>query len=531
MLHTSVSATAPATPTPAPTAAPTVSADAVTADAGLLDQLLESTGDGVLRWDLVSGQIQYSRRWRMILGYEDHELTDVAELWRFLSHPDDLPRVDQMLREHLADFWPFSHGWRMRHRNGEWRWILWRATSLRDASGIPTLLLALCTDITDQMRAEERQKALVTAVPDLMLRLRIDGLVLDEKEAALAHPLPFAITIGQLLLGDRTGDGWVAQTIETVRLAVASGDVVSRELTAADGGTFLELRAVRSGADEAVCIIRDVTEQRVAARRRGELQAQVEALHLAERARLADELAIAVHIQGALLPKPALLENLEIACQMLPAAEVGGDYFAVRPSTEGAWLAIGDVSGHGLNAGIIMLMVQTTIASLVTEAPCASPAAILRAANRILYENICQRLGRTDFVTLTVLRYRADGRLSFAGAHEEILILRAADGRVDRVPTPGTWLGVLPELGPDVPESEEWLRPGDVMVLFTDGITEARDATGAQFGVDRLIAAVRRVSDSPVDVIRDHVLGEVERFGDGQDDDRSLMVARYLPPR
>ena len=497
---------------------------------GLLDGLIEGAGEGIFEWDIRSGRIWYSRRWKMLLGY-DEDLPDSPDLWRVLSHPDELAEVDKLLRDHLVDFWPFTHTWRMRHHNGDWRWILWRGASLRDPSGETTFMLALCTDITDHVGAEERQRALATAIPDLMLRLRVDGVVLDEKRAVVAPNLSFPIAVGARLDADGAAEEWVREAIEATRAAVETGAVVARALEAEHGTAFLELRAVRSGPDEAVCIIRDVTERSIAERRQHDLQVEVAAMHEAERKRLAGELAIAAHIQTSLLPTPSPIDNLEICWQMLPATEVGGDYFDVRACHHGAWLAIGDVSGHGLNAGIIMLMVQSAIASLVIEDPLADPSAVLRTANRVLYENIRGRLKTDDFITLTLLRYFSDGRLIFAGAHEDLLILRAADGRVDQVTTPGTWLGVMQNLGRHVEETEQRLRPGDLLVLYTDGITEARDDAGAQFGVGRLISAIREAREQPIEGIRDHVQRAVSAWTSRREDDMSLVVARYVPGR
>jgi PAS domain S-box-containing protein len=530
----------PATPTPAAprpvtsgSALPTPTREGA---AALFELVLEATGDGLLDWDLASGGVAYSLRWKMLLGYEDHELAETPELWRRLSHPEDLPQVEELLRDHLESFWPFAASWRMRHRNGEWRWILCRAITVRDGGGIATRLLAIFTDINDQVRAEERQKALTTALPDLMLRLRTDGLVLDEKRASGAVDLLAGPGIGQPLFAVARAGEWAQHAVALVREAVESGGVMCRECAGAEAApgspappAALELRAVKSGDQEAVCIIRDITERKQAERRERELQERIEQMHRAEKDRLAGELEIAAHIQTALLPAATPISNLEVCGKMLPATEVGGDYFDVIPCPDGAWLAIGDVSGHGLNAGMIMLMVQSAIACRVHESHGASPREVIRSVNSVLFQNIRGRLRSDEFVTLTLLRYWDDGRIAFAGAHEDMLIFRAATGAMERIGTPGTWLGVIAELEKHIVTGSARLHPGDLLVLHTDGITEARAADNEQFGIGRLADAVRERIDRPVSEIPDHVIASAGRWARQQDDDMSLVVARYRP--
>jgi PAS domain-containing protein len=86
--------------------------------------ILAATNDGIMDWDLVHGTVHYSERWKTLLGFEDHELADTPSLWQDLSHPEDLPGAEALLRDHVENLWPFAHTWRMRHKNGGWRWSL-----------------------------------------------------------------------------------------------------------------------------------------------------------------------------------------------------------------------------------------------------------------------------------------------------------------------------------------------------------------------------------------------------------------------
>src|SRR5207248_636568 len=125
---------------------------------------------------------------------------------------------------------------------------------------------------------------------------------------------------------------------------------------------------------------------------------------------------------------------------------VGGDYYDVLPTADGAWIAIGDVAGHGLPAGIIMLTVQSAVAALTDAKPQAGPRDILTVLNRVIYANIQHRLMIRDYVTLSLIRFFRDGRLVVAGAHEDIIIYRAAQRQCDILPTPGTWIGVINDI-------------------------------------------------------------------------------------
>jgi serine phosphatase RsbU (regulator of sigma subunit) len=244
--------------------------------------------------------------------------------------------------------------------------------------------------------------------------------------------------------------------------------------------------------------------------------------------RLQREMNVAQHIQTAILPQDPRIPVLELAAAMRPATEVGGDYYDVLPVRDGCWLAMGDVSGHGLDAGLIALMIQSAVAALVRADPDAAPRAILCAVNEALHENLEHRLRKIGHATMVLLRVRGDGRVTFAGAHEDMLVWRARAGRCEVVETPGTWLGGAARIEAATVDSTLQLEQGDVLVLFTDGLTEARNGDGIMFGEDRLRAELEAAAGDGVDVIRDRLLGAVAAWAVAIDDDRSVLVARYV---
>jgi PAS domain S-box-containing protein len=233
----------------------------------LLELLLSATNDGFVDWDLHTGVARYSPRWKMLLGYEEHELDETPDLWKTLSHPGDLPRIEELMRDHIENVWPFSDRWRMRHRNGDWRWMLCRSVIIHDPDGGPHRAVSVYTDITDQVRAEERYRALANGIPDAILRIRNDGLVLDQKPGATPLDLIGDDAIGQRLLEWSKDRAWAEKTLAAVGTVSRMGEVVVFEHGDGDAGLCVEIRVVKSGEDEAVCIARDITERKQAERR------------------------------------------------------------------------------------------------------------------------------------------------------------------------------------------------------------------------------------------------------------------------
>jgi serine phosphatase RsbU (regulator of sigma subunit) len=244
--------------------------------------------------------------------------------------------------------------------------------------------------------------------------------------------------------------------------------------------------------------------------------------------RLQRELEIGGNIQTSILPRDLDAEGLDIAARMVPATEVGGDYYDVISESWGCWLAVGDVAGHGMGAAIVALMTQSSIAGLTRAKPNARPSEIIALTNEVLYHNIRERLGQDEHVTLTLMRYEHGGRLLHAGAHEELLLFRAAKGACEIIMTPGTWLGARRDIRAVTSDSEVWLDPGDVLVLYTDGITEAMNDKGEQYGLERLVAALEQTCDEPSVAIHARIWADVRRWTATQEDDVTLLVIRRV---
>ena len=259
-------------------------------------------------------------------------------------------------------------------------------------------------------------------------------------------------------------------------------------------------------------------------------RAQQVLLHEAVRsAKVAEELEIARRVQTSLVPKTFRVEQLEIAAAMLPAEEVGGDYYDVHAFPGGAFITIGDVSGHGLNAGLVMMMLQSALAGIVRARRAAQPRDVLLYLNDVLYDNVRVRLGQRDHVTLSVLRYTVDGRVRIAGAHEDVFLYRAATKLIERYRPRGAWIAARLDIAAVTDEEELRLAEGDVVVLYTDGVTEAINAAREQFDIARLGETIERHAGEAPAAIVDHILEAVRAFRAGavQEDDVSIVALRY----
>jgi serine phosphatase RsbU (regulator of sigma subunit) len=244
-------------------------------------------------------------------------------------------------------------------------------------------------------------------------------------------------------------------------------------------------------------------------------------------AHLESELAIARRIQTSILPRQLSVSGMEIAAVMRTATEVGGDYYDILPCQDGGfWLGIGDVSGHGLDAGLVMLMVQSGLAALMRSDTKLDPASLLCMVNRAIYDNVHCRLQRDDYVTLSLFRFFPDGRFRVAGAHEDILIWRAQSGQCESIVTSGAWIGVLADIQAATRNQDGCLNEGDVMVLFTDGIIEARRPDNRQLGLDPLVEIMSQAHAEPAAEIGRRIIARAQAWSPEQQDDQTVVVLR-----
>jgi len=237
------------------------------------------------------------------------------------------------------------------------------------------------------------------------------------------------------------------------------------------------------------------------------------------------EMELAKRIQTALLPENQKIEGYEIAATMLPASEVGGDYYDIIQTPKGdKWVTIGDVSGHGVDSGLIMMMAQTSILSKVNNNGHCGPSELLTSINKTIRENI-SRLGSDHYMTMMALRLD-QSQVTVAGKHQDLIIYRAALNRTETVTIPGTWLGITDNIKDNLEDCAIGISAGDIVLLFTDGITEAENKAGEMFSQKRLEQALNKYADLPVGKLRDKLVEEVMQHQKEQLDDITLVVIK-----
>jgi phosphoserine phosphatase RsbU/P len=304
-------------------------------------------------------------------------------------------------------------------------------------------------------------------------------------------------------------------------------DIRSRDEIGDLGGAFMQMsREIKGYTEHLEELVRERTEELEKAFR--------EISHLNdklkdENLRLSAELDVARRLQLMVLPgreELAAIGDLDIACMMNPADEVGGDYFDCFRSNGSVKIGIGDVTGHGLSAGVVMLMAQTAIKtiSLMGE---QDMKRFISLVNKVLYSNIT-RITEDRSMTLSLIDYK-DRTATIVGQHESVIICRA-DGRLEVKDTKelGMFLGFEPDISRFIGEVRVSLESGDMMVLYTDGVTEAVNAGKEEFGLARLCSAVQGLHARPSQQILDGVLEHLRaHIGSTRlHDDISLMVVK-----
>jgi phosphoserine phosphatase RsbU/P len=253
-------------------------------------------------------------------------------------------------------------------------------------------------------------------------------------------------------------------------------------------------------------------------RRNRELESQITIGQIKLQAHDA-ELKAAHEIQAHLLPRELpQMRPFQIACAWEPARSVGGDYFDVLTlGPQQLGVCIADVSGKGITAALLMANLQAAVRAFAPGS--SGPGALCRTLN----ETLCGSVAPGKFVTLFYGVIDSDTlTLRFENAgHSSPIVLRGEEATI--LTDGGTVLGLFPKAAYEERRFE--LRPGDCLLLTTDGVTEAADENDQEFGNERVIAAARAARSLGAQAIRTRILEDVTRFCNGNfQDDASLIV-------
>jgi sigma-B regulation protein RsbU (phosphoserine phosphatase) len=376
-------------------------------------------------------------------------------------------------------------------------------------------------------RADQAQAAIASATRSATVALFVAVIAASLLTVLVAALVKTTITDNLLALG-RTAQA-LRQGDWRARVEISSHDEI---------GALAE--SVNDMASQLSLLVTDLEAQvnartanlNAANERISQLNAQLQDDNL----RMERELDVTRKLQQMVLPSEhelAAIPMLDIATYMAPADEVGGDYYDALLITQDGntqlGLAIGDVAGHGLESGVVMIMAQAIVRALHHSGK-FSLADILQILNATLYDNL-ERMRVDRSLTLSLLTC-SDNRLQICGQHESLLIVRAS-GEVETHSTLdlGLPLALEPDIRQHLNHANFDLAAGDGIVLYTDGITEAENNRNHQYGLGRLSeiisdhwhAGAHAVRDAIITDVRHHI-GDYKVF-----DDITLVVAKKHP--
>jgi serine phosphatase RsbU (regulator of sigma subunit) len=472
---------------------------------------------------------------------------------------DDLPSV-RLLRGARPD--PLIL--RTVHReSGEERWVVLKATAIRDAGDAIRAAVTIIEDVTAAKRASMRSEFLAEAarvlsssldyeetlrnvaelaVPDIADWCAVDLFDSEDRRAqvAIAHVDPTKLEMAERLrayqptqldpdrgLGKvlRTGEPELVADIPDELLAEAAADARHLELLRAVGlrSALVVPMRVRGRTIGAISMVAAESERRFV----GE---DVDfACHIADRAALAVENArlytershIAQTLQQSLLPDSLpTIQGWEATALYRPSgaeSEVGGDFYDLWPVGED-WIAIiGDVTGKGVEAATLTSLARHT-AMEASEAS-SEPSYILSRVDAAL-----KRHGELAICTAMAIRFRGATCTVAIGGHPPLI--HFGEDRMRQLETHGSMLGCLEDAS--WPQEEFRMSPGETLVAITDGVTDALGEEGARFGEDRLNEVLKKGAGEPVAKLLDRVTEALDGFEIGeQADDMALLLMRF----
>ncbi|RNC68382.1 MAG: PAS domain S-box protein [Desulfuromonadales bacterium] len=459
-----------------------------------------------------------------VTGYSPEEFEENPFLWHQMIHGEDRGRViDQARRLQTGEEIPaLEH--RLVHKDGSVRWVRNTIVPRYDEQGVLVAYDGLIADITGRKAAEEELRLRIAA-----LDAAANAIVISDPDGRViwANPAFTALTgyavdeiIGRslgILNSGVHGEAFYRELWETIRAGrVWRGELVNRRK---DGTLYPEEQTITPVADDRGAIRHFIAIKEDVSERKRAQEA------LLENARLSCDMDLARQIQRSLLPAaPPAAAGVRCAGRWVPAAHVGGDYYDFFPREDGSLdMVIADVSGHSVGAALVMTEARSVIRTQARSG--GSLAEIVGSLNELLYDD----LTRAElFITLFYASYRPISRtLTYASAgHNPPLLFREAERHCQELDAEGLILGVRPHVSFE--EREVRLEPGDLLLLYTDGITESDNGSGELFGAGRLCAILAaRHGDEPEAVI-DAVLAEVATFTGGRPpaDDICMVVVK-----
>lgn len=246
---------------------------------------------------------------------------------------------------------------------------------------------------------------------------------------------------------------------------------------------------------------------------------------------LRSEVEVAAEIQQHVLSRPhnVSIPSLDIVANSRSATEVGGDSYDIIERNGSYYIYLGDATGHGVASGFIMMMTNALISGF--SRVIKSGSEILAATNEVLKPRVKSNM----LMTLLLLRWdESDRTLHMTGAgHEYLLIYKAWEGKIYRIRSGGMALGMLKDISKSLKDMQIQFDPGDIAIMYSDGITEAHSgptAASPLFGIERLCQTIEKVENKTAQSVFNAVTIALSRFmgyGYKQFDDITLIVIHY----
>jgi phosphoserine phosphatase RsbU/P len=262
-----------------------------------------------------------------------------------------------------------------------------------------------------------------------------------------------------------------------------------------------------------------------------------------ERNRLQGEMDTARLIQTSILPKKIDIDGYDGACYMETATEVGGDAYDVFTTAKGNYIGIGDVSGHGLPAGITALIqqaaFQSSILTSLSLGKLVRPYELYNIVNKVLCRLNTERIGSDKFMTQNYF-YEKGGDFIFAGAHEIALLYDNKEEKIVELTGCSkrtAFMGLSSLIDSKTSEGTFRMEEGDILVLYTDGVIEAKDHFSNQFGLMNLShillthcgLSASELTKKIISEVRTHAVeGDMQKYNGNLADDISLIVLKKL---
>lgn len=231
-----------------------------TNDSGLLELVLSASKDGLVDHDLLGGGVSYTERFWMLLGYDEPPKEQSS--WQDLVHADDKARVAEAWREHVDDAWPFDETFRMQFFHGGHRWVRARGVVIMGEATTPVRAVTLMTDVTEQVAEAARHRAIVEAMPDTLVLMRLDGQV-EECRPGVASSVTEVVGADDEQSLESLFGTELAQAIRAAGEDAARSKALVRREVCIAASTWFELSVSPAIANRLVVVIRDSTERKL----------------------------------------------------------------------------------------------------------------------------------------------------------------------------------------------------------------------------------------------------------------------------